>query len=71
MFALEMKSIVIAEGVETPHEFTVAQSLGIDAAQGYLFGRPTDDWQQWQQWSAGWHMTLRPATRSDVAPTRS
>jgi PAS domain S-box-containing protein len=61
MFALEMKSTVIAEGIETPHEFNVAQSLGIDAAQGYLFGRPTDDWQQWQRWGAGWHMALRSA----------
>ena len=61
MFALEMQSTVVAEGIETAHEFNVAQSLGIDAAQGYLFGRPTDDWQQWQRWKAGWHMSLRSA----------
>jgi EAL domain-containing protein (putative c-di-GMP-specific phosphodiesterase class I) len=62
MFGLEMQSTVIAEGIETPHEFTVAQTLGIDAAQGYLFGRPTDDWQQWKQWNAGWQPALRSGT---------
>jgi diguanylate cyclase (GGDEF)-like protein len=30
----------IAEGVETPHQFTHLKNLGCEAAQGYLFAKP-------------------------------
>jgi EAL domain-containing protein (putative c-di-GMP-specific phosphodiesterase class I) len=32
--------LVIAEGIEKPHQFEVLHRLGCDAAQGYLIGRP-------------------------------
>lgn len=31
---------LVAEGVETEAESDVLQVLGVDLAQGYLFGRP-------------------------------
>jgi EAL domain-containing protein (putative c-di-GMP-specific phosphodiesterase class I) len=40
MFALELQSSVIGEGVETAEELESLKSLGVDAAQGYLLGRP-------------------------------
>lgn len=30
----------VAEGIETPDQFALAQGLGVDYAQGYLFSRP-------------------------------
>jgi diguanylate cyclase (GGDEF)-like protein len=33
---------IVAEGVETPSQLEVVQSLGIAAVQGYLLGRPDD-----------------------------
>jgi EAL domain-containing protein (putative c-di-GMP-specific phosphodiesterase class I) len=50
LFAFEMGSAVVAEGVETLAELRTAQTLGIDAAQGFLLGRPTDDWGTWAAW---------------------
>jgi len=50
LFAFEMGSAVVAEGVETVAELQTAQVLGIDAAQGFLLGRPTDDWDTWAEW---------------------
>lgn len=50
MFGLEMHSVIVAEGVETPAELRCAQTLGIDAVQGYLFGRPAADWTTWNAW---------------------
>ena len=50
LFAFEMGSAVIAEGVETLAELRMTQTLGIDAVQGYLLGRPTDDWGTWAEW---------------------
>jgi PAS domain S-box-containing protein len=46
MFALEANAIVTAEGVETAAELAMVTTLGIDAAQGYLLGRPTDNPEQ-------------------------
>ncbi|MFN8628878.1 MAG: EAL domain-containing protein [Chloroflexota bacterium] len=39
-FAAEAGSKIVAEGVETPDEARVLAELGVDLAQGYLFGRP-------------------------------
>jgi EAL domain-containing protein (putative c-di-GMP-specific phosphodiesterase class I) len=50
LFAFEMGSAVVAEGVETLAELRMAQTLGIDAVQGFLLGRPTDDWGTWAEW---------------------
>jgi EAL domain-containing protein (putative c-di-GMP-specific phosphodiesterase class I) len=35
-------ALVVAEGIETPDQLEVVRSLGIEAGQGYLLGRPTD-----------------------------
>jgi PAS domain S-box-containing protein len=51
-FGTEMASTITAEGVETPEELRTLQDLGIHAAQGYLFGRPTHDWTTWNEWHA-------------------
>jgi len=39
-FALRADCRLIAEGVETSEEADTLEGLGIDLAQGYLFGRP-------------------------------
>ena len=38
--AQEWGALVVAEGVETPEQLRAIRRLGIDAAQGYLLGRP-------------------------------
>ena len=38
--------LVICEGVETEVERDVLESLGADLMQGYLFGRPVDEFAQ-------------------------
>jgi diguanylate cyclase (GGDEF)-like protein len=35
-------ALVVAEGIETPTQLKVVQSLGIGAGQGYLLGRPAE-----------------------------
>jgi EAL domain-containing protein (putative c-di-GMP-specific phosphodiesterase class I) len=53
MFAMEVKATtVVAEGVETNEELEALKSLGVDAAQGYLLGRPTASSADWLGWSA-------------------
>lgn len=42
MFASEVGSTVTAEGVEVDNQLRVLADLGIDTAQGYLLGRPTE-----------------------------
>ena len=51
-FGREMSCTITAEGIETPEELRCAQDLGIHAAQGYLFGKPTADWRTWNEWHA-------------------
>jgi PAS domain S-box-containing protein len=51
-FGRDMSSTITAEGVETLEELRCAQDLGIHAAQGYLFGKPTADWSTWSEWHA-------------------
>ena len=50
MFAFEIDAAVVAEGVETQPEYDTLCSLGLDAAQGYLLGRPTVDDLEWRSW---------------------
>jgi PAS domain S-box-containing protein len=54
MFAREIGAItLVAEGVETNEELFVLRSLGVDAAQGYLLGRPTTSTSDWLTWTTG------------------
>lgn len=48
--ARELRSSVVAEGVERPADLSAARELGVDAAQGYLLGRPTTDEDAVSQW---------------------
>ena len=41
--ARDLDGLVVAEGVETTEDLDAARALGIDAAQGYLLGRPSID----------------------------
>jgi len=41
-FAKQVGSTVVAEGVETRGELFALRDLGVDAAQGYYLGQPTD-----------------------------
>jgi PAS domain S-box-containing protein len=50
MYALEMGTTVLGEGVETTEELDALKSLGVDTAQGYLLGRPTTDHEAWFAW---------------------
>jgi EAL domain-containing protein (putative c-di-GMP-specific phosphodiesterase class I) len=43
LLALDMGATVIAEGIETAEDLEAIRDLGVDAAQGYLFARPTTD----------------------------
>ncbi|HEX2220960.1 MAG TPA: bifunctional diguanylate cyclase/phosphodiesterase [Candidatus Limnocylindria bacterium] len=38
--AAQWKAVVVAEGVETAAQLNLVRSIGINAAQGYLLGRP-------------------------------
>jgi len=39
-FARQAEALVVAEGVEVEEERATLITLGVTAAQGYLFGRP-------------------------------
>jgi EAL domain-containing protein (putative c-di-GMP-specific phosphodiesterase class I) len=39
-FAYQLNSTIVAEGVETESELKTLKTIGIEAAQGYLLGRP-------------------------------
>jgi EAL domain-containing protein (putative c-di-GMP-specific phosphodiesterase class I) len=41
--ARDLNALVVAEGVEASEDLDAARALGIDAAQGYLLGRPSTD----------------------------
>jgi PAS domain S-box-containing protein len=58
MFGMEIgATTIIAEGVETAAELDALKSLGVDAAQGYLIGRPTTSPEDWLRWSHGAPLT--------------
>jgi PAS domain S-box-containing protein len=46
-FGREVSAAVVAEGIETPGELRTARALDVDAAQGYLIGRPTPAGPGW------------------------
>ncbi|MEX2288710.1 MAG: EAL domain-containing protein [Mycobacteriales bacterium] len=50
LLALDFGACLIAEGVETAADLDVLSSLGVDAAQGYLIGRPSTDRAQLNRW---------------------
>ena len=47
---------VIAEGVETDHQYAAVRRLGCDLAQGYFIARPMSAAQLWE-WSGGYEDT--------------
>jgi PAS domain S-box-containing protein len=50
LFSMEVGATVVAEGVETAAELSAVLDLGIDAAQGYHLGRPSQDRRDWERW---------------------
>lgn len=51
LLALDIGATVVAEGVETREELAAAAALGVDAAQGYLLGRPSSDAADISRWA--------------------
>lgn len=49
-FARRLGASVVAEGIETEAELAAVIEIGLTAGQGYLFGRPTIDDRDWQNW---------------------
>ncbi|MDQ1737441.1 MAG: hypothetical protein QOH56_3692 [Pseudonocardiales bacterium] len=46
-FAGRTGTKVTAEGIENPAELMTVTDLGMDAAQGYLLGRPSIEPREW------------------------
>jgi EAL domain-containing protein (putative c-di-GMP-specific phosphodiesterase class I) len=66
LLALDIGATVIAEGIETTEDLEAVRDLGVDAAQGYLFARPTTDRSALAHWqSAG----FRPPKAVAVDPS--
>ncbi len=53
LLALEMGATVVAEGVERESDLSTMRDLGVDAAQGYLLGRPTANRRALTRWATG------------------
>ena len=51
--AADTGALVIAEGVEHAEDLKAVRDLGIDAAQGYLLGRPTANRRRIARWVEG------------------
>ena len=51
LLARDLGAAVIAEGIEAPCDLTTIRELGIDAAQGYLFDRPSTDPAAISRWT--------------------
>ena len=49
-YAHEVGAVVVAEGIETDDELATVSRLGVDAVQGYLLGRPTEEPGTWSSW---------------------
>jgi len=58
--ANDLGATVVAEGVEEVADLDAARELGVGAAQGYLFARPSTDRGDLQRWLTS---TLRPDSR--------
>jgi PAS domain S-box-containing protein len=53
VYAIEIgTTTVVGEGVETHDELEALKDLGVDAAQGYLIGRPTTKPTDWFSWAS-------------------
>jgi signal transduction histidine kinase len=63
----ELGSTVIGEGVERPEDLQALRELGLDAAQGYLLGRPTSDRDAILRWCAGEAPSVRKEARLPAA----
>jgi EAL domain-containing protein (putative c-di-GMP-specific phosphodiesterase class I) len=50
--AADLDAVVVAEGVEREADLDTVRSLGVDAAQGYLFARPSTDRAAPREWMA-------------------
>jgi EAL domain-containing protein (putative c-di-GMP-specific phosphodiesterase class I) len=50
--AADLDAVVVAEGVELEADLDTVRSLGVDAAQGYLFARPSTDRAAPREWMA-------------------
>jgi EAL domain-containing protein (putative c-di-GMP-specific phosphodiesterase class I) len=50
--AADLDAVVVAEGVERKADLDTVRSLGVDAAQGYLFARPSTDRTALREWMA-------------------
>jgi EAL domain-containing protein (putative c-di-GMP-specific phosphodiesterase class I) len=44
--------VVVAEGVEREADLDTVRGLAVDAAQGYLFARPSTDLAALREWMA-------------------
>ncbi len=49
---------IIAEGVEEPSELLTLRKLGVQAAQGYLLGRPSGETETPDTWFSGRRLAL-------------
>jgi PAS domain S-box-containing protein len=64
-FAAGIGATLVAEGIETQTELATVTELGMNAAQGYLLGRPSVRPEEWSQWQnplpGGGHANVRQA----------
>lgn len=50
LLALDCEATLVAEGIETVDDLAVVTSLGVEAGQGYLLGRPSTDPDEHTRW---------------------
>ncbi len=67
LLALDLQAVVVAEGIEDVEDFFAAGDLGVDAAQGFLFARPSTSRRSLARWSAD-TITLPNRTIDVAAP---
>jgi EAL domain-containing protein (putative c-di-GMP-specific phosphodiesterase class I) len=66
--ARELGAKVVAEGVERPADLAVIRDLGLDAAQGYLLGRPTTDQDLVSRWVGALKSSEAPPSARGASP---
>lgn len=66
--AQELGLRVIAEGVETEPQAAYLKEIGVDMAQGYLYGRPMKaaEFKQWHASTQPLRLVPRPAAKAQV-----